>query len=81
MHHITVSACSMHCTYNLISCRDGLLGDLAEDRELKPQVTAEEKKGGQEVAGEEIEDTTQDGSHTPSSQQMERPEGRACRGQ
>lgn len=57
-------------------CRDGLLGELAEDRGHKPPVTAEEKKGVQEGTGEEIEDATQDGSHTPSSQQLERPEGR-----
>ncbi|XP_063880746.1 adenomatous polyposis coli protein-like isoform X3 [Scylla paramamosain] len=62
---------------NANNARDGLLGDLAEDRGHKPQVTVEEKKGAQEGAGEEIEDATQDGSHTPSSQQLERPEGKS----
>ena len=58
--------------------RDGLLGDMTEDTEHKPQVIdAEEKKDVQDDgAGEEIEDTTGDGSHTPSSQQLERPEGK-----
>lgn len=59
--------------------RDGLLGELSEDGEHKPQVTvSEEKKSRQEeVQGEEAEDAHRDGSHTPSSQQLERPEGKS----
>ncbi|XP_042223526.1 adenomatous polyposis coli protein-like isoform X3 [Homarus americanus] len=59
--------------------RDGLMGELSEDGEHKPEViSSEEKKNRQEeVRGEEIEDANRDGSHTPSSQQLERPEGKS----
>lgn len=55
------------------------MGELSEDGEHKLQVTvSEEKKNRQEeVQGEEAEDAHGDGSHTPSSQQLERPEGKA----
>lgn len=73
-----ISVKCLHICISL-SCRDGLLGDMAEEHGHKPQVaSAEEKKGSQdEVGAEEIEDANRDGSHTPSSQQMERPEGEA----
>nr|XP_045605342.1 adenomatous polyposis coli protein-like isoform X3 [Procambarus clarkii] len=59
--------------------RDGLMGELSEDGEHKPQDTSsEDKKARQEEAqGEELEDAHRDGSHTPSSQQLERPEGKS----
>lgn len=70
---------SCYTVIRVFSCRDGLLGDMAEERGHKPQAaSAEEKKSGQDEGGaEEIEDANRDGSHTPSSQQMERPEGEA----
>ncbi|KAK8740606.1 hypothetical protein OTU49_002989 [Cherax quadricarinatus] len=59
--------------------RDGLLGELSVEGEHKPQDTSsEEKKARQEeYQGEEIEDAHRDGSHTPSSQHLERPEGKS----
>nr|XP_027210775.1 adenomatous polyposis coli protein-like isoform X3 [Penaeus vannamei] len=59
--------------------RDGLMGDLSEDGEQKPEVVSQEKKGRLQEPRREAEqaDTTRDGSHTPSSQQLDRPEGKS----
>ncbi|XP_042887448.1 adenomatous polyposis coli homolog isoform X4 [Penaeus japonicus] len=59
--------------------RDGLMGDLSEDGEQKPEVVSQEKKGRLQEPRREAEqaDAARDGSHTPSSQQLDRPEGKS----
>lgn len=56
------------------------MGDLSEDGEQKPEVVSQEKKGRLQEPRREAEqaDTTRDGSHTPSSQQLDRPEGKVA---
>lgn len=53
------------------------MGDLSEDGEQKPEVVSQEKKGRLQEPRREAEqaDAARDGSHTPSSQQLDRPEG------
>lgn len=65
-------------SHQLSFLRDGLMGDLSEDGEQKPEVVSQEKKGRLQEPRREAEqaDTTRDGSHTPSSQQLDRPEGK-----
>ncbi|XP_068213192.1 uncharacterized protein [Palaemon carinicauda] len=60
--------------------RDGIMGELSEDGEPKdqevPKIEGEKSREIDQLQGE-VGEQPQDGSHTPSLQQLDRPEGKS----
>ena len=72
-----VTKCILIINVLMVSYRDGIMGELSEDGEPKGQETAKigNEKVGQADRLQSEEEQQRDGSHTPSLQQLDRPEG------